>query len=266
MNSSIAELATRALRAAGPDIKLAAIDILSAALAVSPTPTFTTATVVERGLPDRPVRVAPKDVLHRKLTTPEGRAILIHAIAHIEYSAIDLALDHALRFPGFPSEYYSDWLGVAIEEGYHFRLLRGHLQALGHDYGDFPVHDSLWQMALKTKDDALDRMALVPRLLEARGLDATPPLQKRLTAAGDHAAASLLDVILHDEEGHVGIGDKWFRHICEQRKLEPEVTFRQLITRHKGPWPQTPMNYVSRLKAGFSQTELDNLTALAPHR
>ena len=264
-HSSLGDIAAAALTAPLIDQKLSLVDVLAAAIAVSPAPSFSAA-AVDRAVLPRPPIVAPKDVLHRKLTTDEGRAILIHAIAHIEYTAIDLALDHALRFIGMPVEYYFDWLNVAIEEAHHFRLLRGHLQTLGHDYGDFPAHDSLWQMAIKTRHDVLDRMALVPRLLEARGLDATPPLQQRLAAVGDLEAVRLLDVILRDEEGHVGLGDKWFRYLCRQRDLEPEAEFRRLIVAHAGPWPQGTVNTASRLRAGFARQELDDLTALAPRR
>jgi uncharacterized ferritin-like protein (DUF455 family) len=139
-------------------------------------------------------------------------------------------------------------------------LLRGHLQTLGHDYGDFPVHDSLWRMAERTAGDALARMALVPRLLEARGLDATPTIQEKLAATGDKAAAQILDVILRDEVGHVGLGDKWFRMLCVERGLEPESTFRALIVEYGAPWPLAPMNREARLRAGFRAEELDRLT------
>lgn len=262
---SIFSLAAQALAADTVIAKLDGVDALAARLgadlAVSPAPTLEAPVVVERGVPERPPRVAPGKVPRRSPHTAAGRAALIHAIAHIEYSAIDLALDHALRFAGLPADYYADWLGVAVEEAHHFRLLRGHLQRLGHDYGDFPVHDALWRMAMKTTADPLARMALVPRLLEARGLDATPPIQAKLAEVGDTDAVALLDIILRDEEGHVGLGDKWFRHLCAQRGLPPEETFRALIADHGAPWPQAPMNERARLAAGFSREELAGLTA-----
>lgn len=145
---------------------------------------------------------------------------------------------------------------MAAEEALHFQLLRERLQSLGHDYGDFPAHGSLWEMAEKTAHDPLARMALVPRLLEARGLDATPPIQQRLEAAGDHASARVLDIILHDEIGHVGLGDRWFREFCGQRGIEPENTYRELLTAYQAPRPQAPMNESARLQAGFSAAEL----------
>ena len=201
----------------------------------------------------------PKQVTQRSAHTVKGRAGLLHAITHIEFTAINLALDHAARFRGLPEAYYRDWIGVAAEEAEHFMLLRQRLQALGHDYGDFPAHGGLWAMAERTADDPLVRMALVPRLLEARGLDATPPIQRRLEAAGDEASARVLDIILRDEIGHVGLGDHWFRLLCAQRAVEPEATYRDLLVRFKAPWPQAPMNESARLAAGFTPAELASL-------
>ncbi len=208
------------------------------------------------GRPARPELVSPRAVPQRNPKSPEGRARLLHAIVHIEFSAINLALDHAARFRGLPEAYYADWIGVAVEEANHFTILRERLQALGHDYGDFPAHGGLWAMAEKTADDPLARMALVPRLLEARGLDATPPIQRRLEEAGDDASARVLDVILRDEIGHVGLGDMWFRRLCAERGLAPEPAYRELLTRFGAPWPQAPMNREARLAAGFSEQEL----------
>ena len=218
---------------------------------------------LECGIPNKPELVAPKAVLQRNTGTSEGRARLVHAILHIEFSAINLALDHAARFRGMPEAYYADWIGVAAEEAGHFKLLRERLQDLGHDYGDFPAHAGLWEMAEKTADDVLARMALVPRLLEARGLDATPLIQRRLEQAGDHASARALDIILRDEIEHVGLGDRWFRRLCAERGLEAEATYRDLLQRFKAPWPQAPMNQEARLQAGFSAAEL---AALAKKR
>lgn len=211
------------------------------------------------GRPDHPLLVAPKDVPFRKPSTPEGRARLLHAIVHIEFSAINLALDHAARFHSMPQAYYTDWIGVAVEEAYHFRILRERLQTLGYDYGDFPAHGGLWEMAEKTSDDVLARMALVPRLLEARGLDATPPIQKRLIEHGDTESAALLDIILRDEIGHVGLGDRWFRYLCATQNREPESTYRQFLIDYKAPRPQAPMNESARLAAGFTSSELAGL-------
>ena len=212
------------------------------------------------GIPDKPELVPPKLVPQRSPQTEEGRARLLHAIVHIEFSAINLALDHAARFPGLPKQYYADWIGVAAEEAYHFSILRERLNSLGYDYGDFPAHAGLWEMAMKTAYDALARMALVPRLLEARGLDATPPIQRRLEQAGDDASARVLDIILRDEIAHVGLGDHWFRQLCAERNLEAESTYLELLSRFKAPRPILPMNEAARLQAGFSAAELAALS------
>jgi len=208
------------------------------------------------GRPLKPELVPHRQVLQRSAKSPEGRARLLHAIVHIEFSAINLALDHAARFRGMPKQYYADWIGVAAEEAYHFTILRERLQSLGHDYGDFPAHAGLWNMAERTSGDVLARMALVPRLLEARGLDATPPIQRKLEQAGDTESARLLDIILHDEIGHVGLGDAWFRRLCGERRLDAEHTYRDLLTTYGAPWPQAPFNEAARLAAGFSAAEL----------
>jgi uncharacterized ferritin-like protein (DUF455 family) len=217
-----------------------------------------------RGVPPRPEIVPGNRVPRRSPATPEGRAALLHAVAHIEYAAIDLALDHAFRFRGLSPAYYADWLHVAADEARHFQLLRGYLQTLGHDYGDFPAHDSLWQMGERTAHDRLVRMALVPRLMEARGLDATPPIREKLLQVGDREAVRILDIILQDEITHVAIGDKWFRHFCAIEDIEPETRYRELIVRHSAPWPQLPMNETARRKAGFSDAELEHLAQKRP--
>ncbi len=215
----------------------------------------------ELGRPEKPELVPPAQLSSRGAHTPEGRAALVHAIAHIEFNAINLALDHIVRFPAFPREYIADWIKVAAEEAYHFGLVRDHLHTLGYAYGDFVAHDGLWQMTVRTAHDPLARMALVPRLLEARGLDATPPIQKKLQGVGDKAAVAILDIILRDEVGHVAIGDHWFRVLCAERGLEPEATYRSLLTEYAAPWPQPPLNEKARLAAGFSETELRELVS-----
>jgi uncharacterized ferritin-like protein (DUF455 family) len=216
----------------------------------------TTAVDLVCGRPAKPELVPPKMLPQRGVQSPAGRARMLHAIVHIEFSAINLALDHAARFRGMPEKYYADWIGVAIEEAYHFTILRERLRSLGHDYGDFPAHAGLWEMAEKTNGDVLARMALVPRLLEARGLDATPPIRARLAQAGDLESARVLDIILRDEIGHVGLGDAWFRQLCGERRLEPEATYRELLKAYDAPWPQAPLNEAARLAAGFSAAEL----------
>lgn len=211
------------------------------------------------GIPGRPARpelVSPLQVKHRSMGTPEGRAALIHALAHIEFNAINLALDALWRFASMPRDFYADWLQVADEEAYHFTLLADHLATLGHAYGDFTAHNALWDMAESTKGDVLARIALVPRTLEARGLDAAPPVRAKLAQAGDQAAAEILDIIMRDEVGHVLIGNRWFNWLCEQRQLDPVAIFAQLCQRHRAPPLRGPFNLAARRAAGFSDEEM----------
>jgi uncharacterized ferritin-like protein (DUF455 family) len=217
------------------------------------------APIDEAGIPDHPILADPRTMPRRQLSGPENHAALIHALAHIEFNAINLALDAAQRFPGFPPDYYGDWLRVAAEEAYHFQLLRDHLRSLGKDYGDYPAHAGLWELAQKTAHDPLARMALVPRLMEARGLDVTPDIQRKLTGFGDKAGAAILDIILRDEVTHVAAGDRWFRWLCAQRGLDAETTYRALVTAPGTPRPRRPFNEPARLAAGFSREELDRL-------
>jgi uncharacterized ferritin-like protein (DUF455 family) len=208
------------------------------------------------GRPARPELVPPRLVGRRSMATSEGRAMLVHALAHIEFNAVNLALDAVWRFPGMPDAYYADWLRVAAEEAHHFTLLAAHLRTLGWDYGDFPGHDSLWEMVAKTSEDVLARMALVPRTMEARGLDAIPPLRAKLAQAGDEEAARILDVLLRDEVGHVEIGNRWYCHLCAERGLEPVSTYDALTVRYKAPMLKGPFNVAARRQAGFTEAEL----------
>ncbi|MBK7616325.1 MAG: ferritin-like domain-containing protein [Burkholderiales bacterium] len=208
------------------------------------------------GRPERPVLVPHNKIKQRSVKTVEGRAALIHAIAHIELNAIDLALDIVWRFAGMPDEFYRQWLGVAQEEAMHFTLLRGHLRGMGYEYGDFPAHNALWEMAEKTKGDVLARVALVPRTLETRGLDASPPIRAKLVNAGDTRAGEILDIILRDEIGHVALGNYWYRWLCEQRALDPVTTYAELAQRYGAPRPRGPFNLDARRAAGFTEEEL----------
>ncbi len=211
------------------------------------------------GRPAQPELLHPADVPRRRLGSPEGRAVLIHAITHIEFNAINLALDAACRFAGMPDAYYRDWISVAKEEAYHFTLLAQHLQThYGHAYGDFPAHNGLWDMADKTRDDVLVRMALVPRVLEARGLDVTPGMRERLAQHGDPVAAEILDIIFRDEIGHVAVGNRWYERLCEERGISPAVTFTTLMREH-GAKIHLPLNREARLAGGFTAAELDAL-------
>lgn len=208
------------------------------------------------GRPARPVLVPPRLVGRRSMASVEGRAMLVHALAHIEFNAANLALDALWRFPDMPAGYYTDWLRVAKEEANHFSMLAAHLQVLGYQYGDFPAHDSLWEMVEKTRGDVVARMALVPRTLEARGLDAIPPLRAKLAQAGDLAAAKILDVILRDEIGHVEIGNRWYHYLCQQRGLEPRTTYDELAALYEAPALKGPFNIEARRLAGFTEMEL----------
>ncbi len=218
------------------------------------------------GLPGRPVRprLRPaRDVPSRSPFTIEGRAALIHSIAHIEFNAINLALDATFRFAGMPVAYYVDWLRVASEEALHFGLLRAHLQSLGFDYGDFDAHDGLWQMAQRTAGDVLARMALVPRTLEARGLDAAPPLQAKFAKAGDQRAVDILAIILRDEVGHVAIGNHWYRWLCRREGFDPLAHYSVLADRYEAPKIRPPFNVEARAAAGFTVEEIAFLSERA---
>ena len=208
------------------------------------------------GRPSRPALVSPRELERRPMNTVTGRAALIHALAHIEFNAINLALDAVWRFNDMPAEFYADWLQVAAEEALHFTLLNTHLASLGYGYGDFSAHNSLWEMAEKTRDDVLARMALVPRTLEARGLDATPAVRAKLAQAGDEPAAAILDIILRDEVGHVAIGNRWYGWLCQRQGAEPLPTYRELARRYKAPVLKGPFNLDARRAAGFSEEEL----------
>ena len=218
--------------------------------------------VTTPGRPQRPELVAPRDLHRRNTRSRDGRAAMLHAVAHIEYNAINLALDAVYRFRGLPTAYYSDWLQVAVEECHHFNLLRDRMQSIGIAYGDFPAHNGLWEMAVKTAHDPLLRMALVPRVFEARGLDVTPGIIDKFKAAGDTETTSILDIILRDEIGHVRTGDFWFRWICHERELHPETTFIELVESYLPGRVRGPFYENARLQAGFTREELDSLRLL----
>lgn len=213
------------------------------------------------GRPDRPILKAPRRMPSRDVGSLAGRRGMIHAIAHIEFNAINLALDAIWRFGGLPDDYYLDWLKVAEEEALHFELLRAHLREMGSDYGEFPSHNGLWEMAERTAGDVLARMALVPRTLEARGLDASPGIRDRLAQAGDQPAAAILQRILDDEVGHVAIGNRWFRWLCEQQGQDPIKAYTHLAWQHRAPKLRPPFNLPARRQAGFSDEELALLEA-----
>lgn len=212
------------------------------------------------GRPENPRLVDARAVPRRRLGSDAGRAALIHAVAHIEFNAIDLAWDAVYRFHHMPVAYYRNWASVAADETRHFSMLQARLKELGHAYGDFDAHNGLWEMAVKTADSCLARMALVPRVLEARGLDATPPMIERLRSVGDDRTADILEIILCDEVGHVAIGSHWFAWCCARAGALSEPTFAALIGQHAVGALRPPLNYSARVAAGFSLAELMRLT------
>ena len=215
------------------------------------------------GRPARPSLVHPRDLPRRGFGSDEGRAAFIHAVAHIEFNAMDLAWDAVYRFRGMPQAFYADWVSVANDEARHFMMLRTRLRDFGHDYGDFDAHNGLWEMAEKTAHDGLARMALVPRVLEARGLDVTPGMIVKLRALGDDATADILALILREEVGHVAAGSRWYRWHCERADVEPRTRFRALLREYASGVLHRPFNTEARLEAGFDAEELDSLLAEA---
>lgn len=261
MNPDIYALPERALLSGDPDEKgrltdeaFAAVQNADGAEANAPPADFPRA-----GRPDTPVLVAPSQLTPRKMNTAEGYAAMLHAITHIEFNAVNLALDAAYRFRTLPFQFVRDWVKVAKEEVYHFRLVRDRLRAFGFDYGSFEAHNHLWDMAYKTAYDPLLRMALVPRVLEARGLDVTPGIRAKVEQRGDSATCGVLDIIYRDEVGHVAIGNRCYQHLCRERGLEPVALFRSLIARYDMFIFRGYVNIEAREKAGFSRFELDML-------
>lgn len=219
------------------------------------------------GRPQKPALVPPSQVARRGLGSVAGRRAFFHALAHIEFNAINLALDAIYRFRDMPWPYYLDWLRVAVEEAQHFQLLTHHLRQLDCQYGDFTAHNNLWDMACKTSGDVMARMALVPRLIEARGLDVAPAMIQRLSQVGDRDGVTVLEIIHREEIEHVRIGNRWYLYCCEQRDLPPRESFFQLLQDYAGVgYLSGPFDRPSRLAAGFDERELDELAALAMAR
>ena len=219
--------------------------------------------IAPAGHPPLPRLVDPRLLPRRGLGSVQGRAALIHAVAHIEFNAINLAWDAVYRFRGMPDGYYIDWVRVADDEARHFRLLADRLDELGHAYGDDDAHDGLWDMAMRTAGSCLERMALVPRVLEARGLDVTPGMIERLQNAGDADTAKILEQILREEVEHVAAGSRWFAWCCAREGVESQSMFAHLLERHLGSAVKGPFNLEARRRAGFSADELIQIGALA---
>ncbi|HSX63723.1 MAG TPA: ferritin-like domain-containing protein [Pseudoxanthomonas sp.] len=266
--SSLFEAARRCLDAASVDDKVGLTQAYASEFAagglVIPDDAPPPQPIAMPGRPSRPALVHPRELPRRGLGSQAGRAAFIHAIAHIELNAIDLAWDAVYRFRGLPNAFYADWVAVANDESRHFMLLRERLRDFGFDYGDFDAHNGLWEMTEKTAHDGLARMALVPRVLEARGLDVTPGMIVKLRALGDDATADILEIILREEVAHVAAGSRWFRWYCEHAGIEPRARFRELLKEYAGGYLHGPFNVEARLLAGFDEDEMAALSQLAP--
>lgn len=259
------ENTARCLAICSPEEKCAAVTDLWMAVQVNDfefDPATPVTPIGVAGHPSKPELVEPKQLKRRRLGSEAGRAALVHAVTHIEFNAINLALDAAYRFRDMPPLYYHDWISVAADEARHFQLLSTRLQSMGFNYGDFPAHNGLWEMAQRTADDCMKRMALVPRVLEARGLDVTPGMIERLDAVGDHETVRYLKIILDEEVRHVEIGSHWFRNCCDQRGLDPESTFLALLKEYFSGTLRGPFNIPARMQAGFTQREMDAISEL----
>lgn len=216
------------------------------------------------GRPARPELLPPRQMPRRTTGGLKGRIALLHSLAHIELNAVDMTWDLVGRFvrAPVPTAFFDDWVQVGLEEAKHFELLAKRLHALDAAYGDHPAHDGLWQAAQATKDSLLARVAIVPLVLEARGLDVGPAMQASLESAGDMASAAILAIIYRDEKRHVAFGAKWFRFLCEREKLAPEPTFHALVRQHfRGPI-KPPFNDKARAEAGLTPGFYKPLSAL----
>lgn len=213
------------------------------------------------GRPKKPVLISPRDLPRRSLNIVEGRAAMIHSFAHIEFNAINLAWDLICRFQDMPNEFYIDWAQVAAEETKHFKLLQGLLDDAGYEYGDFPAHDGLWKIAEQTAHDLLLRLAVVPRIMEAKGLDVTPGLIERFRKIEDENTCAVLELILKEEIGHVNRGTKWYRYQCQQLNRSPDELFKEIAKEYLPSTNSKNINRQARLMAGFSQIELDYISA-----
>jgi uncharacterized ferritin-like protein (DUF455 family) len=221
--------------------------------------------VIQYSMPGRlqkPELVDASKVKNRGFKSIQQRASLIHALAHIELTAVNLSWDSVYRYRHMPREYYDDWIKTAGEETQHFYLLRQSLRDMGYDYGDFPAHNELWQMAVETADDLMARMAIVHRVLEARALDVVPFSVGKFRDIGDRKTADSLIIIANDEIGHVNAGARWYRYRCEQKQVEPHTMFFSLIKKYLRSSPKGPFNREARLKAGFTMEEMQELERL----
>ncbi|MCY6380624.1 ferritin-like domain-containing protein [Hoeflea prorocentri] len=263
---SLRDGANKAIRASDLDIKTAIAQEAARrwhARAVSLRSPLDEPVAERPGRPAKPELLPPRLVKKRNLNTQQGRIALLHALAHIELNAVDLALDIVARFASekVPLTFFDGWMQVAYEEAKHFNLIRARLRALGADYGDLPAHDGLWQAAHDTRNDLNARLAVVPLILEARGLDVTPPLQAKMVQTGDTESAAILDIIYNDEKKHVAVGAKWFRFLCHRQRKNPEETFKKLVRANFRGQLKAPFNDVARAEAGLTPSFYRNLTS-----
>lgn len=263
---SLFERAQQCLDCASPDDKVAwtlatSIELANGALTLRDEPGRRPPTLWP-GRPSRPALVDPRNLPRRGLGSEGGRTALLHAVAHIEFNAINLAWDAVVRFRDMPEAFYLDWSACAVDEARHFSMLAARLADFGLAYGDLPAHDGLWAMARRTTHDVVARMALVPRVLEARGLDVTPGMIARLRAVGDPESADILSTILKEEIAHVAAGTRWFNWCCRREGREPESTFQLLLAEYMPEGLRGPFNIEARAAAGFSTTELETLAMI----
>ncbi|MDY0272275.1 MAG: ferritin-like domain-containing protein [Advenella sp.] len=258
---SLRESALQALVISDPDEKIAAVQKITFDAPIH-TQEITSPSQTIPGRPLQPELVSPQKVAYRSINSEQGKAALIHAIAHIEFNAINLALDIIWRFAHLPDDFYRDWLRVAKEEAYHFSLVRDHLRNMGYEYGNFTAHNGLWEICEKTANDLLARLALVPRTLEARGLDVSPVIQNKLASVNDHEGVKILDIILRDEVGHVELGNKWYLYLCQQTGKDPIATYANMIHTYRVAKPKGPLNIAARKQAGFTDEELAWLSSI----
>jgi len=205
---------------------------------------------------DKPIIVPPNKLKKRGFGSQQQIASLLHALAHIEITAVNLAWDSICRYPGMPQEYYDDWINTAKDEGEHFLALRQQIKLLGYDYGDFPAHAELWNMAIQTADNLMHRMGIVHRVLEARALDVVPFAVQKFQTIKSGDTAKVLIRIANDEVNHVAAGTRWYRYCCEKEKVDPDKTFFKLIKQYLNSYPRGPFNESSRASAGFSKNEI----------
>ncbi len=267
-----ADAAIAALASAEPADKAAAAKAALAALDSAAPPAGGAGPPARPARPARPFLTAPGAVPRRRLGSPEGRIALLHAVAHIEFNAIDLAFDMGARFYSIVSEagldgeaFLADWIRIGEEEARHFGLIEARLGDYGAAYGDLPAHDGLWEAAAATAHDVRARLAVAPMILEARGLDVTPGMIDRLSSAGDKKSAAILEIIYKDEIGHVACGKRWFHALCMAEGQAPAATFRALRARYFAGGLKPPFNHEARTAAGMDRTYYEEDAGTGPN-